>query len=38
MGLFSYLKSKFSKKENNKTYEKGLAKSRAAFADRLEDL
>ena len=38
MSLFSYLKSKFSKKENNKTYEKGLAKSRAAFADRLEDL
>ena len=38
MGLFSYLKNKFSKKENNKTYEKGLAKSRAAFADRLEDL
>ena len=38
MGLFSYLKNKFSKKENSKTYEKGLAKSRAAFADRLEDL
>lgn len=38
MGLFSYLKSKFSKKENNKTYEKGLAKSRVAFADRLEGL
>ena len=38
MGLFSYLKNKFSKKGNSKTYEKGLAKSRAAFADRLEDL
>ena len=38
MGLFAYLKSKFSKKETSKTYEKGLAKSRAAFADRLEDL
>ena len=38
MGLFSYLKSKFSKKENSTKYEKGLAKSRAAFADRLEDL
>ena len=38
MGLFSYLKSKFSKKENNTKYKKGLAKSRAAFADRLEDL
>ena len=38
MGLFSYLKSKFSKKENSTKYEKGLAKSRAAFADRREDL
>ena len=38
MGLFSYLKSKFSKKKNSTKYEKGLAKSRAAFADRLEDL
>lgn len=38
MGLFAYLKSKFSKKETSKTYEQGLAKSRAAFADRLEDL
>lgn len=38
MGLFSYLKSKFSKKGNSTKYEKGLAKSRAAFADRLEDL
>ena len=38
MGLFSYLKSKFSKKENSTKYERGLAKSRAAFADRLEDL
>lgn len=38
MGLFSYLKSKFSKKENSTKYQKGLAKSRAAFADRLEDL
>ena len=41
MGLFSYLKNKFSKKEDSEisaAYEKGLAKSRAAFADRLKDL
>ncbi|MDD5885339.1 MAG: signal recognition particle-docking protein FtsY [Erysipelotrichaceae bacterium] len=45
MGLFAYLKNKFSgKKENPKAvettekYQKGLAKSRAAFWDRLEDL
>ena len=43
MGLFSFLKSKFSKKENKtteeaKTYEKGLEKSRKAFASKLENL
>lgn len=40
MGLFSFLKGKFSGQKTEKTdrYEKGLAKSRAAFADRLEDL
>ena len=45
MGLFAYLKSKFSgKKESPKAaettekYQKGLAKSRAAFWDRLEEL
>lgn len=45
MGLFAYLKNKFSKNkvEENKNastikYQKGLAKSRAAFADRLEEL
>jgi fused signal recognition particle receptor len=40
MSLFSYLKAKFSKKEEtpNQKYEKGLAKSRAAFADRLDEL
>lgn len=41
MGLFAYLKNKFSKKEDTPTgkkYEKGLAKSRAAFADRLQEL
>jgi fused signal recognition particle receptor len=41
MGLFAYLKNKFSKKEETPSsakYEKGLAKSRAAFADRLEEL
>ncbi len=45
MGLFTYLKNKFSKNkvEENKNsstikYQKGLAKSRAAFADRLEEL
>jgi fused signal recognition particle receptor len=41
MGLFAYLKNKFSKKETTPSsdkYEKGLAKSRAAFADRLQEL
>jgi len=38
MGLIAFLKNKFSKKKSNETYEKGLAKSRAAFADRLDDL
>ena len=43
MGLFSFLKSKFSKKENKtteeaKTYEKGLEKSRKAFASKLDSL
>ncbi|MFA6619580.1 MAG: signal recognition particle-docking protein FtsY [Bacilli bacterium] len=41
MGLFAYLKNKFGKKEETPQsvkYEKGLAKSRAAFADRLDEL
>jgi hypothetical protein len=41
MGLFAYLKNKFGKKEEtepSEKYEKGLAKSRAAFADRLDEL
>lgn len=45
MGLFAYLKNKFGKKdvkqeekEATAKYRKGLAKSRAAFADRLEEL
>jgi fused signal recognition particle receptor len=40
MGLFAYLKEKFSAPKTAKTdkYEKGLSKSRAAFADRLEEL
>ncbi len=45
MGLFAYLKNKFSKnkeeqpaKVSTSKYQKGLAKSRAAFADRLEEL
>lgn len=40
MGLFSFLKGKFSKAEDEKTkkYEKGLEKSRKAFADRLHEL
>ncbi len=45
MGLFAYLKNKFSKKKEDepekvatRKYQKGLAKSRAAFADRLEEL
>ncbi len=41
MGLFSLLKNKFSSKkedESTKTYEKGLAKSRKAFASRLDEL
>ena len=46
MGLFSFLKSKFGKKGEEKpeqssslqTYEKGMAKSRRAFASRLDEL
>lgn len=41
MGLFSFLKNKFSSKkqdESTKTYEKGLSKSRKAFASRLDEL
>ena len=41
MCLFSFLKYKFSSKkedESTKTYEKGLAKSRKAFASRLDEL
>ena len=43
MGLFSFLKNKFSKKEQKekeetKSYEKGLEKSRKAFASKLESL
>lgn len=41
MGLFSFLKNKFSSKkedESTKTYGKGLAKSRKAFASRLDEL
>lgn len=42
MGLFSHLKERFAKKSNDKArqekYEVGLAKSRAAFASRLEEL
>ena len=42
MGLFSFLKHKFSKKEEQdsslETYEKGMAKSRKAFASRLDEL
>jgi fused signal recognition particle receptor len=40
MGLFSFLKSKFSKKkdESTETYVQGMSKSRAAFASRLDDL
>ena len=46
MGLFSFLKSKFGKKSEEKpgqssslqTYEKGMAKSRRAFASRLDEL
>lgn len=41
MGLFAFLKEKFSKKDKNEKtekYEKGLAKSRQAFASRLDDL
>ena len=43
MGLFSFLKSKFSKKEvasseQAQSYGKGMAKSRRAFASRLEAL
>lgn len=40
MGLFSFLKNAFSKKdkESKDRYEKGLAKSRSAFANRLDNL
>lgn len=41
MGLFAFLKEKFSKKQKNEKtekYEKGLSKSRQAFASRLDDL
>ena len=43
MGLFSFLKNKFSGKpkggeDDREAYEKGLAKSRKAFASRLESL
>ena len=41
MGLFSFLREKFSKKprdERQDSYEKGLRKSRAAFSDRLKEL
>ncbi|MCR4562179.1 MAG: signal recognition particle-docking protein FtsY [Bacilli bacterium] len=40
MGLFAFLKKKFSGKKEEKTekYEKAMAKSRAAFADKLEAL
>ena len=41
MGLFKFLKDKFSKSEKEKTvekYEKGLAKSRQNFSNKLEAL
>jgi fused signal recognition particle receptor len=44
MGLFAYLKNKFSGKKDEKEeaktekYSEGLSKSRAAFADRLQEL
>lgn len=40
MGLFKFLKDKFSGKKDEKSekYDKGLAASRAAFADKLEEL
>lgn len=40
MGLFAYLKNKFATHKDEKTdkYEKGLSRSRAAFADRLQEL
>jgi fused signal recognition particle receptor len=41
MGLFSFLKNKFSKKSKDETtekYQKGLAKSRANFASKLDSL
>lgn len=37
MGLFSFLKSKLGKKDTSK-YDEGLKKSRASFADKLEEL
>lgn len=44
MGLFAYLKNKFAGKKDEKEeaktekYSEGLSKSRAAFADRLQEL
>lgn len=39
MGLFKFLKEKFTKKdEKTEKYREGLSKSRAAFANRLEEL
>lgn len=41
MGLFSFLRDKFKgkpKDEATKTYEKGMAKSRKAFASKLDEL
>lgn len=39
MGLISFLKNKFSKKDASlSTYEEGLSKSRKAFSSRLDDL
>lgn len=40
MGLFSFLKDKFADKKDEKSekYDKGLAKSRAAFASKLDSL
>ena len=40
MGLFSFLKNKFSKKKDDslQTYEKGMEKSRKNFASRLDEL
>ncbi len=38
MGLIAFLKDKFSRKKNEESYLKGLARSRAAFSDRLAKL